>query len=36
MLAYVDMVRHLDKIEMIGDIRGLFPYLSTISQDDVH
>ena len=36
LLAYVDMVRRLDKIEMIGDFRGLFPYLSTISQDDVH
>jgi hypothetical protein len=36
MLAYVDMVRCLDKIEMMGDFRGLFPYLSTIWQDDVH
>ena len=36
MFAYVDVVRRLDKIEMLGAFRGLFPYLSTISQDDVH
>jgi hypothetical protein len=36
MLAYVDVVRRLDKIKMIGAFRGLFPYLSTIWQDDVH
>jgi hypothetical protein len=36
LLAYVDVVRRLDKIKMIGAFRGLFPYLSTIWQDDVH
>jgi hypothetical protein len=36
MFAYVDVVRRLDKIKMIGAFRGLFPYLSTIWQDDVH
>jgi hypothetical protein len=36
MLAYVDVVRRLDKINMIGAFRGLFPYLSTIWQDDMH
>src|ERR671921_1401223 len=36
MLAYVDVVRRLDKIRVIVAIRGLFPYLSTIWQDDVH
>jgi hypothetical protein len=36
MLTYVDVVRRLDKINVIGAFRGLFPYLSTISQDDVH
>jgi hypothetical protein len=36
MLAYVDVVRRLDKIRVIAAIRGLFPYLSTIWQDDVH
>src|SRR5215213_9860545 len=36
MLAYVDVVRRLDKIKMIGAFRGVFPYLSTIWQDDVH
>ena len=36
MLTYVDVVRRLDKIKMIGAFRGLFPYLSTIWQDDVH
>src|SRR5918995_3204309 len=36
MLAYVDVVRRLDKIKMIGAFRGLFPYLGTIWQDDVH
>jgi len=35
MLTYVDVVRRLDKIKMIGAFRGLFPYLSTIWQDDV-
>ena len=36
MLAYVDVVRRLDKIKMIGAFRGMFPYLSNIWQDDVH
>jgi len=36
MLAYVDVVRRLDKIGMIGAFRSLFPYLSTVWQDDVH
>jgi hypothetical protein len=36
LLAYVDVVRRLDKIKMIGAFRGLFPYLSNIWQDDVH
>ena len=30
MLAYMDVVRRLDKIKMIGAFRSLFPYLSTI------
>jgi hypothetical protein len=36
MLAYVDVVRRLDKIDTIAAFRGVFPYLSTISQDDAH
>jgi hypothetical protein len=36
LLTYVDVVRRLDKIKMIGAFRGLFPYLSTTWQDDVH
>jgi hypothetical protein len=36
LLAYVDVVRRLDKIKIIGAFRGMFPYLSTIWQDDVH
>jgi hypothetical protein len=36
LLTYVDMVRRLDKIKMIGAFRGLFPYLGTIWQDDVN
>jgi hypothetical protein len=36
LLAYVDVVRRLDKIKMMGAFRGLFPYLSYIWQDDVH
>ena len=36
LLAYVDVVKRLDKIKMIGAFRSLFPYLSTIWQDDVH
>jgi hypothetical protein len=30
------VVRRLEKIKMIGAFRSLFPYLSTIWQDDVH
>jgi hypothetical protein len=36
MLAYVDAVRCLAKIKMIGTFRSLFPYLSILSQGDVH
>jgi hypothetical protein len=36
LLTYVDVVRRLEKIKMIGAFRSLFPYLSTIWQDDVH
>jgi hypothetical protein len=36
MFAYLDVVRRLDKIKMIGAFRSLFSYLSTISQDDAH
>src|SRR5919112_364185 len=36
MLAYVDVVRRLDKIRVIAAFRGVFPYLSTIWEDDVH
>src|ERR671913_453117 len=36
LLAYVDVVRRLDKIKMIGAFRSVFPYLSTVWQDDVH
>ena len=36
MFAYVDVVRRLDKIDTIAAFRGLFPYLSTIWQDDAH
>ena len=36
LLTYVDVVRRLDKIKMIVAFRSLFPYLSTIWQDDVH
>jgi hypothetical protein len=36
LLAYMDVVRRLDKIKMIGAFRSLFPYLSTISQNDAH
>src|ERR671914_1492938 len=36
LLAYVDVVRRLDKIDTIAAFRGVFPYLSTIWQDDVH
>jgi hypothetical protein len=35
-LAYVDVVRRLDKIKVIAAFRSLFPYLSSIWQDDVH
>jgi hypothetical protein len=36
LLTYVDVVRRLDKINTIAAFRGVFPYLSTIWQDDVH
>jgi len=36
MLAYMDVVRCLNKIRMIAAFRGMFPYLSTIWEDDVH
>jgi hypothetical protein len=36
MLAYTDVAGRLDKIKMIGASRGLFPYSSTIWQDDMH
>ena len=36
MLAYMDVARRLDKIKMIAAFRGMFPYLGTILQDDVH
>jgi hypothetical protein len=36
LLAYVDVVKRLDKIKMIGAFRGMFRYLSSIWQDDVH
>ncbi len=36
LLAYVDVVRRLDKLKMIAAFRSVFPYLSTIWQDDVH
>lgn len=36
MLAYIDVARCLNKIKMIGAFRSLFPYLSTIWEDDVH
>jgi hypothetical protein len=36
MLAYMDVARCLDTIKMIAAFRGLFPYLSTVWQDDVH
>ena len=36
MCAYVDVVRRLDKIKMITAFRSLFPYLSTIWEDDAH
>jgi hypothetical protein len=36
LLAYVDVVRRLDKIDTIAAFRGLFPYLSTIWQYDAH
>ena len=35
LLTYMDVARCLDKIKMIAAFRGLFPYLSTILQDDV-
>src|SRR5215218_4438015 len=30
------MVRRVDKLKLIGAFRGVFPYLTTIWQDDVH
>src|SRR5215211_2871022 len=36
MLAYMDVARCLNKIKMIAAFRGMFPYLSTIWEDDVH
>ena len=36
LLAYVDVVRRLDKIKMIGAFHSIFPYLSNIWQDGVH
>src|SRR5215213_2111461 len=36
MLAYMDVSRCLDKIKVIAAFRGMFPFLSTIWQDDVH
>jgi hypothetical protein len=36
LFAYVDVARRLDKIRVIAAFRGLFPYLSTTWQDDVH
>src|SRR5829696_8139692 len=36
LLTYVDVVKRLDKIKMIAAFRGMFPYLSTIWQDDAH
>src|SRR5215213_2059078 len=36
LLTYVDVVRRLDKIKMIGAFRSVFPYLGAIWQDDVH
>jgi hypothetical protein len=36
MLAYTDVAGRLDKINTIAAFRGVFPYLSTIWQDDVH
>jgi hypothetical protein len=36
LLAYVDVVRRLDKIDTIAAFRGVFPYLSTIWQYDAH
>src|SRR5215211_2803932 len=36
LLAYVEVVRRLDKIKMIGAFRSFFPHLSTVWQDDVH
>jgi hypothetical protein len=36
MCTYVDVVRRLDKIKMISAFRSVFPYLSTVWQDDAH
>jgi hypothetical protein len=36
MLAHVDVVRRLDKVKVIAAFRDMFPYLSTIRQNEVH
>ncbi|HYZ03887.1 MAG TPA: hypothetical protein VE691_02245 [Rubrobacter sp.] len=36
LLAYVDVVRRLDKIDTIAAFRSVFPYLNTNWQDDAH
>src|SRR5215218_7407447 len=36
LLAYMDVVRPMDKIKMIAAFRSIIPYLSTIWQNDVH
>jgi hypothetical protein len=36
MLMYMDVAVRRNKINMIGDFLGLFPYLGNIWQDDVH
>ena len=36
LIAYVEVVRRLDKTKAIAAFRSVFPYLSTIWEDDVH
>jgi hypothetical protein len=36
MLTYMDVARCLEKIKVIAAFRSAFPYLRTISQDDLH
>ncbi len=36
MVAYVDLVRCMDKITMINALREMFPYLRTVWTNDVH